>query len=73
MHFENIFSCKNFEFTFISGPCDLEEGNVVLACPCLDKTIIPADVDINAVTNFLQTLSANAQKRIDGMNKYCFF
>lgn len=44
----------------------------MLACPCLDKTIIPANVDINAVTNFLQTLSANAQKRIDGTNGYYF-
>ncbi|VDK69326.1 unnamed protein product [Litomosoides sigmodontis] len=47
------------------GPRDLEEPNVMLACPCLDKAIIPADVDINAVTSFLQILSANAQKRID--------
>uniref|UniRef100_A0A158Q7I3 USP domain-containing protein n=1 Tax=Elaeophora elaphi TaxID=1147741 RepID=A0A158Q7I3_9BILA len=51
------------------GPCDLEDGNVMLSCPCLDKTTIPADVDINAVTNFLQTLSANAQKRIDELQK----
>ncbi|EFO27256.2 hypothetical protein LOAG_01224 [Loa loa] len=51
------------------GPCDLEKGNAMLACPCLDKAIIPADVDINAVTSFLQTLSANAQKRINELQQ----
>ncbi|CAG9535630.1 unnamed protein product [Cercopithifilaria johnstoni] len=47
----------------------VEDANVMLACPCLDKTIVPADVDISAVTNFLQMLSANAQKRIDELQK----
>ncbi|CAG9535627.1 unnamed protein product [Cercopithifilaria johnstoni] len=51
------------------GSCYLEDANVMLACPCLDKTIVPADVDISAVTNFLQMLSANAQKRIDELQK----
>ncbi|OZC11963.1 ubiquitinyl hydrolase 1 [Onchocerca flexuosa] len=51
------------------GSSDLKEENIMLACPCLDKTIIPPDVDINTVTNFLKTLSVNAQKRIDELQK----
>ncbi|VDM10682.1 unnamed protein product [Wuchereria bancrofti] len=47
----------------------VEGGNVMLACPSLDRTIIPADVDMNTVTSVLQTLSANAQKRIDELQK----
>uniref|UniRef100_A0A915Q4I1 USP domain-containing protein n=1 Tax=Setaria digitata TaxID=48799 RepID=A0A915Q4I1_9BILA len=47
------------------GSNDLEEENILLSCPCLDRTIIPADIDIDMVTNFLQTLSGNAQERID--------
>ncbi|MCP9261647.1 Ubiquitin carboxyl-terminal hydrolase 25 [Dirofilaria immitis] len=47
----------------------VEEKNVMLAYPCLDKTTISSDVDINVLTNFLKTLSANAQKRIDELQK----
>ncbi|VDM96345.1 unnamed protein product [Thelazia callipaeda] len=41
----------------------------ILSYPQLDKSIIPVDVDINAVTSFLQSLSSNAQEKINELQK----
>ncbi|VDN17343.1 unnamed protein product [Gongylonema pulchrum] len=51
------------------GPNSVEEKSTVLSVPSLDRSIIPKDVDIDTVTGFLRTLSADAQKRIDELQK----
>ncbi|VIO93518.1 Ubiquitin carboxyl-terminal hydrolase family protein [Brugia malayi] len=59
----------SFSIVSDSSSPHVERGDVMLVCPSLDRTIIPADVDMNTVTSVLQTLSANAQERIDELQK----